>query len=118
MTAPYRIVRPERRIASVSATRNEEVKEYLDRLMKMIPGEVVGLYLVGSGFIPKNDLITLVVWSCICLIAVIVVRIYGTMDPARNLPPDWIHACISAVAFIIWLYTIGGPFVAFHIYVS
>ena len=35
-----------------SATPQEQLRSYLDRLMRMIPGEVIGLYLVGSGFIP------------------------------------------------------------------
>ena len=80
----------------------------------MIPGEAVGLYLVGSGFIPGNQAVVLLIWSIFCFLCVIAIKAYGTADSAHNLPPDWIHVGISAVAFVIWLYTIGGPFAAYH----
>ena len=83
----------------------------------MIPGEVVGLYLVGSGLIPKDQTAALVVWSVVCVAAVVVVRAFGTADPKQKLSPAWVQVGISTIAFVIWLYSIGGPFVAFGIYV-
>ena len=38
------------------------LKPYLDRLLKLIPAEVLSLYLVGSGIIPKDKVIPSVVW--------------------------------------------------------
>jgi hypothetical protein len=78
----------------------------------MIPAEVVSLYLVGSGLIPNEQTIVLTIWTIICLIGVVVVRIYGTQDPEKKLPPDWIHIGISTAAFLIWVYSLGGPFTA------
>jgi hypothetical protein len=40
----------------------------------MIPGEVIGLNLVGSGLIPTDQSISLPIWSIVCLAAVVVVR--------------------------------------------
>jgi hypothetical protein len=91
-------------------------QSYLDRLIKMIPAEVIGLYLVGKGVIPVNQTIPLLIWVLVCLIAVITVRIYGTYDPNAVHRIDWLHVVISAVAFVIWVYTIGGlggPFADF-----
>ncbi len=121
MSAPYRITRPSKRIGpraadAQSAASGEEFKGYLDRLMKMIPAEVVGLYLVGNGFVPTADPnygLVLSVWTLICLIGVIVVKAYGTADVPNHTPPDWVHVAISSVAFFIWVYSIGGPFTAF-----
>jgi hypothetical protein len=121
MAAVYRLSRPalagKADIAVARAGMLTGFQSYLDRLMKMIPAEVVGLYLVGSGIIPSGQTtilkIALIAWTVICLIAVVVVRIYGTYDQTKQHPIDWPHVVISAIAFLIWVYTIGGgPFAA------
>lgn len=118
MAAPLRITRPDVVSAqAVAPAENIEFKFYLSRLLKMIPAEVISLYLVGSGLIPEGQLIALTVWAVICLIGVVIVRIYGTADPAQGKSPDWIHIAISVAAFIIWIYSLGGPFVAWNLHV-
>jgi hypothetical protein len=108
MDAPIRIQRL--RVKPVAADSDNQLKSYLDRLMKMIPGEVVGLYLVGSGVIPQGQIVPLAIWTGVCFVAVILVTSYGTSDPKQHVPPDWTHVAISAIAFLIWIYSIGGPF--------
>lgn len=117
MSAPYRITRPGVGAQAVAAEPNQDFKFYLDRLLKMIPAEVISLYLVGSGFIPADQPAVLLIWSIMCLVGVVVIRAYGTTDPTKNLPPDWAHVAISSVAFVIWVYSLGGPFVAMGWYV-
>ncbi len=117
MSAPYRITRPSIGVRAVAAEPNKDFKFYLDRLLKMIPAEVISLYLVGSGFIPADQPAVLLIWSIVCLVGVVVVRAYGTTDPEKNLPPDWTHVAISSVAFVIWVYSLGGPFAALGWYV-
>ena len=115
MTAPFRITRPEtfRALDEGAPPAGEvEIRSYLDRLLKMIPAEVVGLYLIGKGIIPGGQLIALTVWTVVCLIGVVAVRAYGTGDRAARLKPDWVHVAISAVAFVLWVYQMGGPFEA------
>lgn len=113
MAAPFRITRPGAvRAQTVDTSTDVGFRFYLERLFKMIPAEVISLYLVGSGLIPKDQTIALTVWAVICLAGVVVVRVYGTADPARSLPPDWTHIAISVAAFVIWVYSLGGPFEA------
>jgi hypothetical protein len=110
MGAPFRIERP--RVRAVGG--GEEFKNYLDRLLKMIPAEVLALYQVGSGIIQGQSIneqrIGLIVWSVICLVGLIALRIWGTSDSQRKLPPQWIAVFISSFAFVIWVYSLGGPF--------
>jgi hypothetical protein len=117
MPAVYRLSRSapagETGIAVARLGTSDGFQSYLDRLMKMIPAEVIGLYLVGGGIIPAGQAIALIIWTVVCLIAVVVVRIYGTYDPTKQHPLDWPHIVISSVAFLIWIYTIGGPFAAY-----
>ena len=117
MSAPFRIKRSDVGVAEVALGREDEFKSYLERLLLMIPGEVISLYLVGSGLIPEDQPIALVVWAVVCLVGVIVVRIYGTADPQNNKPTDWIHVAISTIAFVIWVYSMGGPFAEYGLYV-
>jgi hypothetical protein len=114
MSAPFRIERPAVRDAERST--NEAFKDYLDRLLKMIPGEVVGLYMIGAGFIPKENPNWLILWSAFCLILVFVVRIFGTADPKEDKKPQPVPVVVAAGAFVVWLYWLGGPFLSlgFH----
>jgi hypothetical protein len=118
MSAPLRISKPggsvQTQVNGVGAIAAGG-DSYLSRLMKMIPGEALGLYLVGSSVIPRDQVVALFVWFLLCLVSVVAVRVFGTRDSRNNLPPDWIHVLISTVAFVIWVYTIGGPFAAFHL---
>ncbi len=106
------------RIKKVPAPGPGDFQGYLDRLVKLIPTEVVGLYLVGVGAIPSDQSIGLAVWAGICFLGVIFVRALATRDPGRNLGPQWVAVMVSAVAFAIWSYTMGGPFLAYHLYVG
>ena len=112
MSAPYRITNPNAgvKVAATPATQ-ADFGSYLDRLMKMVPAEVIGLYLVGSGLIPHDQSLVLTIWALVCLAGVVAIRMWGTADAAAGQPTDWTHVAISAVAFIIWVYTMGGgPF--------
>lgn len=110
MSAPYRLRRPDVGVRKVSRGSGEELKQYLDRLMRVIPGEVVGLYLIGSGFVPEGQRAGHIAWFAFCFTALIVIRVFGNTDPARNQQPQPVPIVLSVVAFVIWVYTIGGPF--------
>jgi hypothetical protein len=119
MSAPYRITSraSARRGAAAAAPQGEEFNSYLDRLMKMIPAEVIALYLVGAGMIPEGQSIAIAAWAIVCLAGVVVLRVYGTADAANHKPADWTHTLICAGAFVLWIYSIGGPFTAFNVHV-
>ena len=80
MAAPFRI---ERRLGGIRGRPDEAFRHYLERLLKMIPAEVVGLYMVGSGFIPEDQAMGSALWAAICLGLLSVLRIYGTADPSK-----------------------------------
>ena len=114
MSAPFRIRRRGVGVVKTARGSGEDFDGYQKRLIKMIPAEVVGLYLVGSGFIPEgHQRYVLPAWSIFCLIAVVVVRVRGTSDRKKRQKPQWRAVIISSVAFVIWLYLLGGPFELF-----
>ena len=118
MAAPLRIGRKDKGLAAVSAEDGDDkFKFYLDALLKMIPAEAVSLYLAGLGVIPGTESIALIGWSIFCLLVVVIVRVIGTSDRKAGVNPDWVHVVISMIAFVIWMYSLGGPFVTLGIHV-
>jgi hypothetical protein len=115
MVSPFRLRNPNAGAVKVSTTAGDKMAFYLERLTKMIPGEIVGLYLLGAGFIEGKPAIWIAGWSAFCLLCLLAVRIRYTADPAQSKGPQWIPVVISAVAFVIWLYALGGPFAAYKI---
>jgi hypothetical protein len=85
MSAPFRIRRPDVGATPVALTPDEGFRFYLDRLLKMIPAEVVSLYLVGSGIIPKDQVTALAVWF--------VVRWLACLSSAFTAPPTRPKTC-------------------------
>lgn len=119
MSAPLRITRvpatPAPATKAAPAPPSGDMRAYLDRLVKMIPAETISLYLVGIGVIPAASSATMGwVWLAVCLLAVLVVRVWGTADPEKKLSPDWVHVAISIVAFLIWAFTQKGPFQPYY----
>lgn len=110
---------------------SNELKKYTDRLVRLVPAEIVGLYLAGrtaitSKFAPgtapdPNAILTertaWLLWSFICVVLVFFVRRWATSDKARNVPPEWGAVAIALVSFVIWVYSFGDVFrVAFNIW--
>ena len=116
MSAPFRIEKPVL-FRGGKAQPGEEFREYLSRLLKMIPAEVLGVYMIGAGFIPKTEHVAEAVWALICLVLVVVVRIYGTADPSNGQEPQKVPVAVAAVAFVIWIYNLGGPFATYGLHV-
>lgn len=103
MRAPLRI-----RAGAVApgsdADPGSPVGNWLERLVRLIPSEIVIVYLTGrshAGAIPDA-------WPVICLALLVVVRVWGTREPPKG--PQWIAVGISAVSFVVWVLAIGGRF--------
>lgn len=112
MSAPYRLERRDVGEREVARDQGEALKDYLERLMKVIPSEVIGLYIIGGGLIPEGETLWLIGWFAFGLVAVLAIRTFGTADLAEGKPPQPVPVAIAVVAFAIWAYTLGGPFAA------
>lgn len=105
------------------AQPQDPFKGYVDRLVKLIPAEVVSVYLAGKSGIqatfppgsdPNRTLISenqyWVGWTAFCLASVILVRAWATRDKEKGLEPEWPAVAIAAVSFLIWVYSLGDVF--------
>jgi hypothetical protein len=108
MSAPFRITRPNPGKGFLGD--DDGLKAYLERLLKMIPGEIVGFYMIGSGFVPSEALVWSIIWAAVCLVLVCVVRIYGTSDEDSGQSAQTVPVGVAVIAFAIWIFWLGGPF--------
>lgn len=115
MSGPFRI-EPTSSLPGVRRA-DDGFKDYLGRLLKMIPAEIVGVYMIGAGFVPQANAIASAVWAVICLGLLVIVRVYGTADPKNGKGPQPVPVFIAVVAFVIWVYSLGGPFAKFDLHV-
>ena len=83
--------------------------DYLGRLLKYIPAELVGLYLAARGVVPETtpDLNT-TLWI-IALVTWILVPIYLYVVTSRGgqKPLFW-QITLGTIAFPVWVFSIGG----------
>ena len=103
----------------------DSAKNYVDRLVKLIPAEIVAVYLAGKsgiqaafppsaaagaqqGFISENSY--WMGWTVFCFAAVIVVRAWATSDTKQNVKPEWPAVGIAAASFLVWVYSLGDAF--------
>lgn len=107
-----------RRVAGVRSTSGADyTKNYLDRLVRLIPAEIVSLYLAGRAILlaqtppagadpaALTSPLLWVIWTIFCLAAIFAVRIWATSDPQS--PPEWAAIGIAAISFLIWVYSMG-----------
>ena len=96
---------------SQKPTAKQEIGYWLDRVVKLIPAEGTAIYLAGRGY-AKVEIPT--VWPIICLVLVFVIRYFGT-QPEGGGKPQLGAVLISGVAFVIWVYAMGGQFLSFPV---
>lgn len=77
----------------------------LERLMKMIPAEVISIFPAGLEYFSSDG--GVLVWVGICFLILLCVRYFATKT--KNEGPQWGAIAWSAVAYLIWLYTLGRP---------
>lgn len=84
--------------------------EWMERLVKLIPGEVVGAYVLIRYI--GGDTFSEIVWPLIFLVLTFAFRAWMTSE---NSKPQWVAAIISTIAFFFWVYITGGSFFGFLI---
>ena len=101
---------------SPSPSFPEMGRAYFGRLIKMIPAEVLALYVALAPLAAKEHIALQLTIPIVCLGLVVLSRTLGTRRAADNVKIDPWTVVISSVAFVIWVYALGGPFVALKAY--
>jgi hypothetical protein len=86
-------------------------EEYMGRLLKLIPSEIVAAYMAIQGFVPEEK--ARLGLSVISVLLLIITPFYLKLVQKIE---KTAQVVVSTLSFVIWVYTIGGPFVYFDIH--
>lgn len=92
--------------ASLSAM---DTDPYKDKLLKLIPAEIVAAFLALKGVMDaaqKVDGIELVQWIVFVGLLIFTPLIYRYIYKVKDVKQH----VITAFAFVVWVFTVGGPF--------
>jgi len=86
--------------------------DYLGRLAKYIPAEIVALYVFTSGMVQKTpeDLLQCRAHLIIFVVSACLVPLYFVFATTRRRkPPLWPQVILASLAFPVWVLAMGGP---------
>jgi hypothetical protein len=105
---------------SVSPSTGPTAKDYLERVSKYIPGEILAAYLSGVGVfssVPQNDPWRMPAYIVFFLACWILTPVYLNYMAEKD-KPKRLNLILGTIAFLIWSYAIGGLFVDLKVYHS
>jgi hypothetical protein len=82
---------------------------YLSALLKLIPTEVVSIYMAVRDSAAQHDSAPL--WFILCLVACLVLRTYSNLPlktGSKIWDVQWRSVAVSVVAFFLWAQAIGS----------
>ena len=91
----------------LQSSGGEEYDGYFDRLLKYIPADVVGAWLVCKNFVRAyTETPALTLWFCLtggCVVTLLILRC------ALKKPATWTQVVVSIGAFVVWTWALGEP---------
>jgi hypothetical protein len=96
-------------------------EDYLGRLAKYIPAEIVGLYLATSGTVPPGadgKPRYSILWIVFAINFLLVPLYFWFATSRGENKPLWSQVILATIAFPVWVFAIGGPFTSFPWYES
>ncbi|MBN1197215.1 MAG: hypothetical protein JXA62_07395 [Candidatus Aminicenantes bacterium] len=88
-------------------------QRYSDRLLKLIPSEIIAAWVAVQGIIPQDSGPWAITAAAILLMVLTPLYLCRFQQVRR---PGQLAA--STVSFIVWVYTLRGPFVFWGLYRS
>lgn len=94
-----------------SGEAGTDIKEYLDRVAKYIPAEVVAAYISANGVatLARNRglLFTVIFGACLACTPLYITRFTTTRKEA------WTNSLMATAAFVVWAYATGEGLATF-----
>ena len=85
---------------------------FLKKLVKLIPSEIIGLYVFFQGVIPKNLLASIVIISIATILTPLYIHVTIKKDPKKVKKKQiklGYQLSISTISFIVWVFALGSP---------
>jgi hypothetical protein len=87
--------------------------DYLTRLIKYIPAEMVTLFLTASNTVPRNwnwQREVSAQWFITAVVFLLTPLYFIKVTRSAGAPLLWQQVLFSTIAFPVWVFAIGGPF--------
>lgn len=90
-----------------------DTQAFQDKIVKLIPTEIVGAYMVLAGIVPASSakVGTLVISIILLILTPLYLRKISKVTNVSQL-------VVTTISFAVWVYSLGGPFAAWGIYES
>ena len=99
-------------LKEASVTSNIKETPYYERLIKLIPAEIISIYMIGKGVIPSTQASSSEtaswIWAGVCLLLLLFFRIKASSSSGKIADAQWPSVFISLISYLIWLYNMGG----------
>lgn len=98
-----------------------ETQPYYDKAVKLVPTEIVGAYMVLAGVIgvssattaaPADSLSRILIQIVFFALLILTPLYLWKIAKVTNK----VQLIVTTLAFILWIYTLGGPFAVWGIY--
>jgi uncharacterized membrane protein len=98
-----------------------DTQSYFDKAVKLVPTEIVGAYMVLAGIIGADaastaaptDSLSKILLTVVFFVLLILTPLYLIfISKVKNK----VQIVITTLAYILWIYTLGGPFSIWGIY--
>ncbi|SRR6266498_213482 len=94
---------------------------YFDKAVKLVPTEIVGAYMVLAGIVgitpttttgPTDSLSRILIQVVFFVLLVLTPLYLWRISKVTNI----VQLVVTTIAYVIWIYTLGGPFAVWGIY--
>jgi phosphoglycerol transferase MdoB-like AlkP superfamily enzyme len=96
--------------------------DFVSQVVKYIPAEIVAAYVTLQGMLTSatspNSIPSLVGWLVFLGLLVLTPLYTWRFSSVKGLPPPYTQIVIATVGFVVWVFTLGGPFKALSWYNS
>ena len=88
---------------------SEGAKEYLEKVAKLIPGEIIAGYITLIGLVPsiKDNGLHTWFYGGIFLLCLFLTPYYLNKQAEKG-KPKTVHLILSTIAFVLWAYAVSG----------
>jgi hypothetical protein len=101
-----------------ATTGESATDDYVDRVVKYVPADVVAVWIFSSASIEaaadiNRSLILWLVFAALLLITPLWVLRQASLPKT---PPAVVQALLSTCSFAVWVFALGGPFALMNFY--
>jgi hypothetical protein len=84
--------------------------DYVTRVVKYIPAEVVAVYIAIDGILRTATLPASFWWAVFSALLLLTALYTWRSTQMKELPPAYLQIAVSTASFAVWVFALGGPF--------